>query len=121
MDAVSAGTHPKQLHPNAIRVLHKRGIDISQNRTKHIDEFRSERFDTVITLCDRVREACPGFAGGPELIHWSIPDPGLGGPNNRASFPAFERTAAELETRISYRLALFKHTATQRRSLNVHR
>jgi protein-tyrosine-phosphatase/DNA-binding transcriptional ArsR family regulator len=121
MQAVSAGSHPKQLHPNAIRVLRKRGIDISGNRTKHLDEFRSDRFDTVITLCDRVREICPPFPFRPELVHWSIPDPALEGPTNRASFPAFERTAAELETRIGFRLPHFDHTATQRRFTNVHR
>lgn len=121
MQAVSAGSHPKQLHPNAIRVLHTRGIDISENRSKHIDEFRSDRFDTVITLCDRVREVCPDFPSRPERVHWSIPDPALEGPTNRASYPAFERTAAELETRISFRLPLFEHTATRRRSTNVHR
>jgi ArsR family transcriptional regulator, arsenate/arsenite/antimonite-responsive transcriptional repressor / arsenate reductase (thioredoxin) len=119
--AVSAGSHPKQLHLNAIRVLRKRGVDISQNRAKHLDEFRSDRFDTVITLCDRVREVCPDFPARPELVHWSIPDPALEGPTNRASYPAFERTAAELETRIRFRLPLFEHTATQRRSTNVHR
>jgi protein-tyrosine-phosphatase len=121
MQAVSAGSHPKPLHPNAIRVLRKRGIDISENRTKNLDEFRSQRFDTVITLCDRVREVCPEFPARPELVHWSIPDPALEGPTNRASYPAFERTANELETRISFRLHLFEHTATQRRSTNVHR
>jgi protein-tyrosine-phosphatase/DNA-binding transcriptional ArsR family regulator len=121
IQAVSAGSHPKQLHPNAIRVLHKRGIDISSNRTKHVDEFRSDRFDTVITLCDRVREVCPSFPSRPELVHWSIPDPALEGPTNRASYAAFERTTAELETRISFRLPLFGHTATQRSSTDVHR
>jgi ArsR family transcriptional regulator, arsenate/arsenite/antimonite-responsive transcriptional repressor / arsenate reductase (thioredoxin) len=121
MQAVSAGSHPKQLHPNAIRVLHKRGIDVSGNRTKHLDEFRSDRFDTVVTLCDRVREVCPEFPFRPEVVHWSIPDPALEGPTNRASYPAFERTAAELETRIRFRLPLFERTAIQRRSTNVHR
>ena len=59
VEAASAGSHPKPLHPTAVRVLHKRGIDISANRTKHVDGFIAQRFDTVITLCDRVREVCP--------------------------------------------------------------
>jgi protein-tyrosine-phosphatase len=118
--AVSAGSNPKQLHPNAVRVLHKRGIDISKNRTKHLDEFRTARFDTVITLCDRVREVCPAFPSRPELVHWSVPDPALEGSNNRSSYPAFERTAIELETRIRFRLPLLDHS-TQRRTKNVHR
>ena len=119
--AASAGSHPKPLHPNAIRVLRTYGIDISARRSKHVDEFRSERFDTVITLCDRVREVCPEFPSRPELVHWSVPDPALEGSTDRASYPAFERTATELETRISFRLPLFTHTHTSRRSANVQR
>ena len=110
----SAGSHPKPLHPNAVRVLRRRGIDISANRTKRFDEFVARRFDTVITLCDRVREVCPEFPYGPERAHWSVPDPALEGPTNRASYPAFERTAVELETRIEFRLHQLATTATRR-------
>jgi protein-tyrosine-phosphatase len=99
----------------------QRGIDISANRTKHLDEFVPQRFDTVITLCDRVRQVCPEFPSHPELVHWSIPDPALEGPTNVASYPAFERTAAELETRISFRLHLLTDTATTRRSTHAQR
>ncbi len=105
IDAVSAGSHPKPLHPNAVRVMRARGIDISANRTKHLDEYRAQRFDLVITLCDKVREVCPEFPSGPRLVHWSIADPTLAGSTNRASYPAFRRTADELETRISFLLS----------------
>jgi len=108
IEASSAGSNPKPLHPNAVRVLHKRGIDISRNRTKHLNEFVSKRFDMVITLCDRVREVCPEFPSQPRLAHWSIPDPALDGASNRSSFPAFERTAVELETRVGFLVELLK-------------
>jgi protein-tyrosine-phosphatase len=121
IEAASAGTHPKPLHPNAIRVLHRYGIDISARRTKHVEELGSQRFDTVITLCDRVREVCPTFAARPELVHWSVPDPALAGSTDRESYPAFERTAAELETRIGFRLPLLTPPPTPRRSANEHR
>ena len=121
IEAASAGSHPKPLHPNAVRVLQRRGIDISANRTKHLDEFVSQRFDTVITLCDRVREVCPEFPSHPELVHWSVADPALVGASNVASYPAFERTATELETRIGFRLHLPAGPATTRRSTNVQR
>jgi ArsR family transcriptional regulator, arsenate/arsenite/antimonite-responsive transcriptional repressor / arsenate reductase (thioredoxin) len=114
VDAASAGSKPKPLHVNAIRVMQKRGIDISANRTKHLDEFASQRFDYVITLCDRVREVCPEFPSHPNLVHWSIPDPGLDGPNHRATYPAFERTATELETRIRFLLDLIDEPSTRR-------
>ena len=120
VEAHSAGSHPKPLHRNAVRVMRRRGIDISANRTKHLDEFVTQRFDFVITLCDRVREVCPEFPSQPNLVHWSVPDPALEGPNARASYPAFERTASELETRIRFLLHLLDQPTT-RRSTNAAR
>ncbi len=100
--AASAGSHPKPLHPNAVRVLRERGIDIAGRRSRHLSEFAGERFDYVISLCDRVREVCPEFPGGPELIHWSIPDPAREPGSDEEKLPAFERTADELGTRIGF-------------------
>jgi ArsR family transcriptional regulator, arsenate/arsenite/antimonite-responsive transcriptional repressor / arsenate reductase (thioredoxin) len=114
VEAASAGSNPKPLHPNAVRVMKQRGIDISANRTKHLDEFVARRFDVVITLCDRVREVCPDFPADPDLVHWSVPDPALEGPTDRASYPAFERTASELETRIRFLLAAIDEPSTRR-------
>jgi ArsR family transcriptional regulator, arsenate/arsenite/antimonite-responsive transcriptional repressor / arsenate reductase (thioredoxin) len=114
IEAASAGSSPKPLHPNAVRVMKRRGIDISAKRTKHLDEFVSQRFDVVITLCDRVREVCPEFPGHPDLVHWSIPDPALEGSTERASYPAFERTASDLATRIHYLLPAINNPPTRR-------
>jgi ArsR family transcriptional regulator, arsenate/arsenite/antimonite-responsive transcriptional repressor / arsenate reductase (thioredoxin) len=100
--ATSAGSHPKPLHPNAVRVMRKRSIDLSGHRSKHLSEFGTDRFDYVISLCDRVREVCPEFPGGPELIHWSTPDPASKPGSDEETLPAFERTAAELCTRIRF-------------------
>jgi ArsR family transcriptional regulator, arsenate/arsenite/antimonite-responsive transcriptional repressor / arsenate reductase (thioredoxin) len=124
VEAASAGSHPTRLHPNAVRVMRKRLIDISGNRTKHLDEFVPQRFDAVITLCDRVREICPEFPSHPELVHWSVPDPAQAGPTDRASLPAFERTATELEKRIRFLLPLLTArttSTTTRRSSHVKR
>jgi protein-tyrosine-phosphatase/DNA-binding transcriptional ArsR family regulator len=114
--AASAGRFPKPLHPNAVRAMRKRGIDIAANRTKHLDEFVGQRFDVVVTLCDRVREVCPEFPSHPALVHWSVPDPALEGPTSRASYPAFERTAAELETRIGFLLHMLSEPHARRSS-----
>ena len=75
-----------------------------------MSEFTGRRFDYVITLCDRVREVCPEFAGPPETIHWSLPDPTREGATDLDTYPAFERTAVELETRIGFLLQLIDHT-----------
>jgi protein-tyrosine-phosphatase len=63
------------------------------------------RFDHVVTLCDKVREVCPEWPHHPAVAHWSLPDPALGGESDDATYPAFERLAEELETRIGFLLA----------------
>jgi protein-tyrosine-phosphatase/DNA-binding transcriptional ArsR family regulator len=100
--AASAGSRPKPLHPNAVRVMRERGIDLAGRRSKHLTEFSRRRFDYVISLCDRVREVCPEFPGEPELVHWSIPDPAREPGGDEETLPAFERTATELHTRIEF-------------------
>jgi ArsR family transcriptional regulator, arsenate/arsenite/antimonite-responsive transcriptional repressor / arsenate reductase (thioredoxin) len=112
--AASAGSHPKPLHPNAVRVMRTRAIDISGHRSKHVSERAGEHFDYVISLCDRVREVCPDFPGGPKLVHWSIPDPAREPGTDRETLPAFERTATELCTRIGFLLAAIEQTTSTR-------
>jgi len=107
VEAHSAGSNPKPLHPNAVRVMRERGIDLSDRRSKHLDELAGRRFGYVVTLCDRVREVCPEFPGAP-TAHWSIADPAAEGDDDAATYPAFERTATELETRIPYLLDLIR-------------
>ena len=108
--ASSAGSHPKPLHRNAVRVMRARGIDLAGRRSKQLTEFTGERFDYVISLCDRVREVCPEFPGAPQAIHWSVRDPAREPGTDDATLPAFERTAAELEMRIGFLLAAMRQT-----------
>ena len=103
--ARSAGSHPKPLHPNAVRVMTERGIDISANRSKHLDRFTRDRFDRVITLCDKVKEVCPEFEGQPTTAHWSMADPAADGSDADSNYDAFVRTADEIETRVELLIA----------------
>jgi ArsR family transcriptional regulator, arsenate/arsenite/antimonite-responsive transcriptional repressor / arsenate reductase (thioredoxin) len=112
VSTASAGSHPKPLHPNAVRVMRERGIDLAGRRSKHLSEFADRRFDYVISLCDRVREVCPEFSGTPELIHWSIPDPAREPGSDEETLPAFERTATALCTRIGFLIEAIEQTTT---------
>ena len=103
--AVSAGSHPKPLHPNAVRVMRERGDrHLGGRRSKHLDEFAGQRFDYVISLCDRVREVCPEFPGAPSRSTGASPIRRASPDGDEETLPAFERTAAELETRIGFLL-----------------
>jgi ArsR family transcriptional regulator, arsenate/arsenite/antimonite-responsive transcriptional repressor / arsenate reductase (thioredoxin) len=112
VSAASAGSRPKPLHPNAVRVMRERGIDLAGRRSKHLGEFAAQRFDYVISLCDRVREVCPEFPDWPELIHWSIADPAREPGSDEQTLPAFERTATELSSRIGFLIAAIEQSTT---------
>lgn len=99
--ARSAGSQPKPLHPNAVRVMAEHGVDISGRSTKHLDRFSRTRFDRVITVCDKVREICPEFPGDPLTAHWSMADPAAEADTKEGSYRAFQRAADELETRVN--------------------
>ena len=107
--AASAGSHPKSLHPNAVRAMREYGIDIAGRQAKHVSTVAGQRFDYVISLCDRVREVCPEFPGHPEMIHWSIADPSRAGVSDAETYPAFRAVAADLHARIGYLLRRLDH------------
>ena len=74
--AYSAGTRPVgYVHPLAVQVMAELGPDISRNRSKSTDEFRSATLDLVVTVCDAAAEDCPVWLGQGRVIHLSFPDP----------------------------------------------
>ena len=89
-EAYSAGANPKgRINPHVLEIL-KDGyhIDASDARSKSWEEFRSVKFDFVITVCDRARESCPVWPGQPIVAHWGVDDPAafVGSPEARERF-----------------------------------
>ena len=74
-ESFSAGVAPTSVRREAIEVLAEIGIDISNQRSKSVDEFLGQEFDFVITVCDNANEQCPVFPGKTKRIHWSFADP----------------------------------------------
>jgi thioredoxin type arsenate reductase len=97
---VSAGVSPRGVHPMTITALDKVGIDISGARSKAVGEFLGQRFDYVITVCDRARATCPVFPGGSETLHWGIDDPAEATGTEEERQAAFDRALRELSGRI---------------------
>lgn len=76
LDVKSAGSDPAgYVHPLAIRAMADIGIDISANKSKHMNELLSCEVETVITVCDNAGQACPTFPGQANRYHWPFPDP----------------------------------------------
>jgi arsenate reductase (thioredoxin) len=101
-DVESAGTKPGHVRPEAIAVMKELGIDISAHRSKHVDEFKGQAFDYVLTVCDNANESCPVFPGHAKRIHMGFEDPA-----------AFQGTEEE-------RLALFRRVRDEIRDYLKH-
>jgi protein-tyrosine-phosphatase/DNA-binding transcriptional ArsR family regulator len=114
--AASAGTRPKpSLHPHTVRVLRERfGIDVSDQRPRHVDDVAGRVFDHVITLCDKAREGCPEFPDHPRRVHWSVPDPAAAEGADDAGWSAFERTAADIDVRVGHLVSVLAATTPGR-------
>jgi arsenate reductase (thioredoxin) len=101
-ETFSAGSHPAgRVHPRAIEVLRDYfGIDASGARSKSWDEYRGQRFDFVITVCDSARESCPYWPGQPILAHWGTDDAAAYVGTAKGQLQAFRKAATELHRRI---------------------
>jgi protein-tyrosine-phosphatase/DNA-binding transcriptional ArsR family regulator len=115
IEAFSAGNQPAHLHPLAMQTMAKMGLDISQQRSKHMDEFQGQFFDYIVTVCDRVRESCPTFPGDPERVHWSFIDPAAVEGSEKERYKAFEQVALQLTNRIRYLVILIDREKSERR------
>jgi len=105
--AESAGSQPApRVNPLAIAALKDHGFAWEGHPPRGLDGLENERWDFVITVCDKAREACPIFPGQPMLAHWGMPDPAevVGDETTRRA--AFRDALVLLRRRIELMLAL---------------
>lgn len=99
-EVFSAGTDPKGVNPLSVRVLEQAGLPLHGLHSKSLDLFTGQRFDYVITVCDRAAEQCPVFPGDPERIHWSFSDPAAVEGDDVVKLVAFQETLRGMRRRI---------------------
>jgi arsenate reductase len=76
LEAYSAGIETHGLNPHAVAVMREAGVDISQQRSKPVDELKHIPFDYVVTVCGLANEACPPWLGGKaKVVHVGFDDP----------------------------------------------
>jgi arsenate reductase (thioredoxin) len=75
IEPYSAGIETHGLNPRAVRVMAEAGVDISKQRSKHVDELKNVPFDYVVTVCDHAHESCPLFPGRTRVAHVGFDDP----------------------------------------------
>jgi arsenate reductase len=102
--AFSAGTHPRAVHPLAIKAMAEFGIDISERAgycAKSLTAFTDQPpMDLVVTVCDDAAEECPYFPGARRQEHWSFPDPSAATGSEGERLAAFRAVRDALTQRI---------------------
>lgn len=103
-EVFSAGTHPRSVHPLAIRVMAELGIDISEaagHRAKGIEEFTHQPpMDLVVTVCDEAAEECPFFPSARRQEHWGFPDPSAAPGTEEERLAVFRQVRDRIAARI---------------------
>jgi arsenate reductase len=91
IESFSAGIETHGMNPNAIKVMSEAGVDITNQRSKHVKELDGIVFDFVITVCGHADEHCPVFPAKTKTIHHGFDDP-----------PKLAKTAATEEEALSH-------------------
>ncbi len=100
LEVYSAGTTPAaRVHPNAIAVMKEAGIDLSANFPRNVDQFLSQSFDFVITVCDQARETCPVFSGKVrKRLHIGFEDPAAASGTAEEIIAVFRQVRDEIKS-----------------------
>ena len=97
LNVQSAGSKPAgYVHPLAIQVMKEIGIDISEHRSKHMNEFLQQPIETVITVCGNADQVCPMFPGQANRHHWGFDDPAQAPGTDEEKLAGFRRVRDEI-------------------------
>jgi arsenate reductase len=96
-EVFSAGVEPKGVHPQAIVAMREIGVDISRQKSKHVDDLPAKEFDCIITLCDHAAQNCPVFPGKGVRIHHGFSDPAAVQGSDHEVLEAFRKVRDELK------------------------
>ncbi|HYP02616.1 MAG TPA: arsenate reductase ArsC [Pyrinomonadaceae bacterium] len=99
-EVFSAGVSPGRVRPEAVEAMREVGINISDQRSKSVEEFAGQAFDYVITVCDNAREQCPVFPAETTRIHWSFDDPAAAEGDAGQRLAVFRRVRDEIRARL---------------------
>lgn len=101
-EVLSAGAKPAgYVHPLAIQAMAEVDVDISQHRSKSIDEFAGQSLDLLVTVCDKAHESCPMYAGAKRQVHWGFEDPAHSTGTEAEKMAVFRRVRDEIRERIA--------------------
>ena len=105
-ESESAGSKPSgYVHPLAIKAMSELGVDLSENTSKHLDQFTDQNFDLVVTVCDNAKESCPVFPNATQVYHWPFEDPADATGSEEEQLVVFRKIRDQIKDKIQSYLA----------------
>jgi arsenate reductase len=99
--AASAGSNPAgYVHPLAIRAMSEWDTDISNTRSKHLNEFDPASIDLAITVCGNAQDNCPAYPATVKTLHWPFDDPADATGTDDEKMEFFRRVRGEIDSKI---------------------
>lgn len=115
--AVSAGTQPaERVNPYALRALAEIGIQTEGSQPSHVQEFLSQSFDLVVTVCDDANENCPVWLGEGKRVHVGFPDPAKATGTDDAIMDVFRTVRDDIAQRLVAQLDALLSTVSRQDS-----
>ena len=99
IEAYSAGVEPHGMNARAVAVMREAGVDITGQRSKHVDELKAVPFDYVVTVCGHATETCPRCPGKTKVVHVGFDDPpqlAKGAKSDEEALPHYRRVRDEI-------------------------
>ena len=92
----SAGTRPGGLHPRAVATMADHNVDIGGQTSDPLSRYGEDRFDLVVTVCDRAAAACPTFPHAQRVEHRPFDDPDRPELSDDEQGALFQRVCGEI-------------------------
>ena len=101
-EAYSAGLEPKGINPLTVQVMQEIGIDLSNQRSKGVQEFLGKVFiHELITVCDKAEKNCPtAWPGIIKKMHWSFEDPAAFEGSKEEKLAKFREIRDQIEQKV---------------------
>ncbi len=94
IEVTSSGLEASRVHPTAIEVMQEIGIDITDQSSKPISDFKAEDYDAVISLCGCGVNLPEAWVMQEVFEDWQLDDP------DGQPLETFRRVRDEIKERV---------------------
>lgn len=106
VEALSAGTAPKGIHPGALAAMGAVGIDLGPQASESIELYLTDPPEVVIAVCDNAASNCPTLPGS-AILRWPFPDPDAASGNESEVTAVFHAVRDSIRARLETWIAVW--------------